>query len=512
MTTAPILRATGLGKSFGAVHALINIDLEIRAGEVLALLGENGAGKSTFVALASGALRPSAGQLEFDGRPDVLGSPLEASRAGVQVVHQDPKLANELSIAENIFLSRLAAKRWYRRSERRQVNQDANELLERLGLARELPAVTTKAGQLSPAGRQLVEIARSMASRARLVFLDEPNSSLTPRETALLWSIVTKIRDEGVAVVIVSHRLRELYQVAQTVAVLRDGRLVGTGSVTEIPVERAIRLMAGRELVKAERPEKASAERGPEVLRMQNVSTDHVRGLNLTLHAGEVVGLAGLVGSGRTEIGRAIGGVDRLRSGRIFLRGNLIGLRSPRQALKVGIAMTAEERRHAAFTSHAVRFNATTAVIDRISRWGVLAPRVERKAASAATARLAVRGTLDTQVTALSGGNQQKVYIGRMLATDPAVLILDEPTHGIDVNTKAEIVQLVRSLADDGKAILYISSEVEELLAVSDRVLVAREGRIVSEAHGSDAIAVVGSALGEQITVPAAPWDKENIQ
>jgi ABC-type sugar transport system ATPase subunit len=496
--TTTALKTIGLGKTYGAIHALKDVSLEITTGSVLALLGENGAGKSTFISLVSGANSPTSGSIEIGGENVRLSSPHDAARRGVAVVHQEPQLANEASIAENILLATYANRRATGLVRPRDMARVAREHLEALGLTEGLPKVTTPAHRLSAAQRQLVAIAKAMASDVEVLFLDEPNSSLTPRETTRLWDLVRGLRDRGVAVVVVSHRLTELYQVVDRIAVLRDGELVGTGSAAEIPLARAVEMMARRS-AGATAATARDRVRGPEVLRLKNVSTRSVHDINLVVHAGEVIGLAGLVGSGRTEIGRAICSADTVLAGRVTMAGKAVRFRSPRAALRAGIAMTSEERRRAAFVSHDVAFNISASFLPRMARFGFVTRRVERRLAGEWIDRLHLRGKATTPISSLSGGNQQKALISRSLAAQPRLVVFDEPTHGIDVATKAEIATLIRSLADDGLAVILISSEVEELVGIADRVAVVRGGRIVREAVGDDGLSLVAAALGEDI-------------
>ncbi|MCM2387604.1 sugar ABC transporter ATP-binding protein [Streptomyces albipurpureus] len=503
------LGVASLGKTFGAVTALSDVTLEVEAGSVLALLGENGAGKSTFISLVSGAVTPSSGTIEISGEPARLNSPHDAARLGIQVVHQEPKLTNEGSIAENIFLADYAGGTGLQLVSLRRRVQRAETLLSKLGLADGLPPVTTSVHRLSAAQRQLVAIAKAMATEARVLFLDEPNSSLTPRETTQLWNLVRALRDSGVAVIVVSHRLSELYQVVDRVAVLRDGRLVATGTAAEIPIPRAVELMAGRQSAPVKRAERPA--RGDVVLQMEGVHTRSVHGVDLTVHAGEVVGLAGLVGAGRTEIGLAACGGEPVLAGRVSIDGRERRFRSPRAALRAGVVMTSEERRRAVFASHDVTFNIAGSSLERLSRLGVLSRGRERGLAGDWVRRLALRGSPGSPILSLSGGNQQKALLARALAVKPRLVILDEPTHGIDVNTKAEISALVGRLAAEGLAVIFISSEVEELLGVADRVAVVRDGRIVQEASGTDGIGLVAAALGETLTPRTEPSDRSGL-
>jgi ABC-type sugar transport system ATPase subunit len=493
-----VLRAVGISKSFGATKALTDVDLDLHSGTVLALLGENGAGKSTLISIASGAQQPTDGWLEVRGERTILQNPLAASHLGIQVVHQEPMLANERSIAENIYLSELASGNLLGLRSRKPLFDKAREHLEAIGLIADLPGVTQKAGALTAAERQLVTIARAMASDPKIVFLDEPNSSLTSRETEKLWAIVRTMKSRGVAVVVVSHRLKEIYDVAERVAVLRDGEKVGEGTVDEIPIDEAVRLMAGGEQNVLSATPQRKHPLGDEVLRLEGLSSDHVKDVNLVLRTGEVVGMAGLVGSGRSEIARAIAGVDPVRRGRTILNGRPVRIRSPRHALKAGIVLTSEERRKGLFPQHTVGTNSTASVFARDALLGFIRRTKDKVTARAMTSRLTVRGTVNSPITSLSGGNQQKVLIGRALAAEPKILILDEPTHGVDVGTKREIYKLVNELADRGLAILFISSEIEEIFEVADRIVVARHGSLVADmpAQG-DAVRVVAAALGE---------------
>ncbi len=495
------LAVASVSKSFGGVHALTDVTLAVGSGEILGLIGENGAGKSTLIAVLSGATQPTAGTVIVDGRPIVLSTPLSAMAHGIHVVHQQPKLLEFATIAENIFLPRLARTRAWRPQRNAPLYREARDLLERLGLRSELPDVKTLAGQLTPAQRQLVAVAKALAEDSRVIFLDEPNSSLTERETAKLWELVERLQRDRVSVVVVSHRLRELYQVVTRIAVLRDGYLVGEGTTSEIDIAAAVDLMAGRKEIEAaagaRKKRSTTDSRGEVVLRLESVSTDAISNVDLELRRGQIVGLAGLVGSGRTEIARAIVGADRIRSGALVLDGSKVSFNSPRQARQSGVVMTSEERRVGLFAGHNVHANATASTFDRSSTLGVVNRGLDREVAHSTVERLNVRGTTRTPVLSLSGGNQQKVVIGRALATDPRVLILDEPTHGIDVRTKSDVASLVRSLADDGMAILYISSEVEELAAVADEIAVVRDGTVVSVHPATESTAsIVASALG----------------
>jgi ABC-type sugar transport system ATPase subunit len=500
MNSSPVLQARSLSKWFGGVHALTEVNLSMAGGSVLALLGENGAGKSTFIGLASGALYPSAGTIEIQGHAVELRLPADGLRAGVAVVHQDPKLVNDQSIAANIFATELSSGNSpFRPYQVRRLNRRAVECLRSLGLEGELPRVTENARALSAPQRQLVAIAKALTTEPAILFLDEPTASLTSRETERLWRLVDGMRSRGVAVAVVSHRLREVYEIADRVAVLRDGRKVGEGTTAELPIGEAVRLMAPTRRLAA-RSEAPLTDAGREVLRLEKVSNEGICNVNLVLHAGEVVGMAGLVGAGRTEIARAIGGIDKVLAGHVYLDGKLVHVRSPRAALKKGIALTNEERPGSLFPGHSVSLNATASVFDTPSALGFIRRRLDRRRAHDVIENLNVKGKATAAIGSLSGGNQQKVLIGRVLATEPRVLVLDEPTHGIDVATKAEIYELVKERAASGVAILFISSELEEIFEVADRIVVVRQGTIVADLPAdSDALSVITSALGEKM-------------
>jgi ABC-type sugar transport system ATPase subunit len=516
--TAPsdvALSATNVSKSYGAVRALQAVSLDVRSGSILALLGENGAGKSTFVAVASGATVPDTGTIRIAGEVVSFANPREAIRAGVQVVHQEPKLVNEYSIAENMFMSEAGARSAWRSRGIGVLASRAEKVLADLGLSADLPDVRTQAVSLTAAERQIVAIAKAMTGDPRVLFLDEPNSSLTNKETERLWTVARGLRENGVALVVVSHRLTELYEIVDRVAVLRDGRMVGTGSPAEISIKEALTLMAGAERtqraqqapssgidsdVPAAVPSGTRRDRpAAPVLSAREISNEHVKSVTFDVYAGEVLGMAGLVGAGRTEIGRALSGVDPISTGALLLDGKRVRFNSPRVAMRAGVVMACEERKRVVLQSQTVQTNLGISVLDGASRFGFIRPRVQRDLAQDWIQRLAVRGRSDAPIGSLSGGNQQKVLIARALATKPRVLILDEPTHGVDVATRAEIYELVKQLAAEGLAVVLISSDTEELVEQSDRIVVVRDHGVVGElAAGSNALSVVSAAMGQK--------------
>jgi ABC-type sugar transport system ATPase subunit len=498
------LAVSSIRKSFGGVHALRDVSLSFLSGRVSAVLGENGAGKSTLIRICSGAHRPDDGEIRMSGEVVSFASTTDAARRGIAVVHQEPQMVSEMTVAENIFLARLGERRATGLHHRAGILREARTLLQQLRLDADFPALDRLCKTLSAAERQLVEIARALAGAPRVLFLDEPNSSLTRRETERLFSIIRRLRDRGVAVVLVSHRLAEVYEIADHIIVLRDGCSVGEGDTATIPVAQAVRLMAGDRLQAAgalaslEMP----AATGPVILSVTGAGGQAFRDVSFEIQAGEILGMAGLVGAGRTEIARAIIGADRLLGGKIIFAGKPVRFASPRQAVAAGIAFISEERRTSVFYGQDVCFNITASVIDQLALLGLVGRRRQRRLAAEQSRHMGVKAeSIDTPIRSLSGGNQQKVLIGRALASRPKLLILDEPTRGVDVRTKAEIYALLRKLAhDDGLAVWFISSELDEILQLSDRILVIHAGRVAdSLRRGPEATRVVASALGESL-------------
>jgi ABC-type sugar transport system ATPase subunit len=509
-----VLRVEGVSKRFAAVQALTDVSVAFEAGRVTAVLGENGAGKSTLIRVCSGEYPPDAGQVLANGQPVQMRSPIEATRLGIAVVHQEPQLVAGRTVAENIFLARLGDRPALSLHRRQSLITEARALLRRVGLEDDLPWPERPCRALSAAQRQMVEFARALAGDPRVLFLDEPNSSLTRRETDRLFAIVRRLRDQGVALVLVSHRLGEVYEIADYIIVLRDGRKVGEGSPDALPTARAIELMAGERLATAiglaATPAAAAGERGRSsvpVLSVRGATGVAFADVDLDVHAGEIVGMAGLVGAGRTEIARAIIGADPLLAGEVLLKGQPMTFRTPRQALRAGIAFIGEERRTTVFYGQDVRFNLTCGVIERFGRFGFFSRGRQTRFATGKADFLGVRSAgVDAPIRSLSGGNQQKVLLGRALAADPVLMILDEPTRGVDVRTKADMYRLLRRLAhEDGMAIWFISSELDEVLQLADRIVVIREGRVADNLpRGPQAARVVASALGESIKDAAA--------
>jgi rhamnose transport system ATP-binding protein len=474
-----LLELTGITKSFAGVQALKGVSFELRPGEVHALIGENGAGKSTLVKVITGAHRPDAGALTVNRHPIAHNDPTTAKRLGVAVIYQQPALFPDLTVAENIAL-RLESSRGWRLIRWGDRRRRAADLLARVGANVHPDAVVR---DLTMPQQQLVEIAGALGADAKVLILDEPTASLSDREVDNLFRVIADLKSHGVGMIYISHRLEELSRVADRVTVLRDGAYVGTHAMSAVDRAELIRLMVGRS-VEAVFP-KVDVPIGDVVLETRDLScaASGVRDVHLTVRAGEILGLAGLVGAGRTELARVLFGLTPADAGQILLRGVPVEINRPATAVRHGIAYVPEDRRrHGVILDMPVAANTTLAVLRKIASAGFLRGRRERDIASTFVQRLGVKTrSIKSPVGNLSGGNQQKVALARWLATDPAVIILDEPTQGVDVGAKSEIHRLMGELAARGLAIIMISSELPEVLGMSDRIAVLHGGRIVGE-------------------------------
>jgi rhamnose transport system ATP-binding protein len=493
----PLLRLTGITKSFLAVRALKGVSFDLRPGEVHALLGENGAGKSTLIKVITGAHRPDGGTIETAGEKVDHLTPRSAHALGIAAIYQQPALFPDLSVAENIALALEPATpaRRVRWSERR---VQARALLERVGAKIDVEA---EVRSLSMPEQQLVEIAKALGTGARILIMDEPTASLTQTEVQLLLQVVRDLRAQGVGVIYISHRLDEIFEVADRVTVLRDGESVGTHSVSGMDEAALIRLMVGREVSAIYPPSERAP--GEAVLAVQQLccGASGLRDVSFEVRAGEVFGLAGLVGAGRTELARVLFGLTPADAGTITLRGETIRIRDPREAIAHGIAYVPEDRRrHGVILEMPIAANMTMAIHPRIFPGAWLRFDAERELAENYIRDLAVKTPSgELPGGALSGGNQQKVALARWLATEPRVLILDEPTQGVDVGAKAEIHKIIRRLAAEGLAVIMISSDLPEILGMSDRIGVMRGGTLTAILDGpsADAHNVMAAALGQ---------------
>ncbi|SIQ82980.1 sugar ABC transporter ATP-binding protein [Micromonospora avicenniae] len=473
-----VLEVSGLTKRYPGVTALDAVDLDVRPGEVHVLIGENGAGKSTMVRCLSGIERPDAGGMTLYGERYQPDSAADALQAGVRVVHQELALLPNLSVAENLFLHHLPHRAGV--VDRSALNRMARDLLTEVGLDL---SPRTPVERLGIAQMQLVEIAKALSGQCRLLIMDEPTATLTPKETGRLFEILRRLTATGVAVIYISHHLEEIFEIGDRVTVLRNGKHVTTQEVAGLTTAELVRFMVGRDLAH-EYPPVRPRELGAELLRVTDLKiTPAAPSLSLAVRAGEVVGVAGLVNSGRTEAMRAIFGADRSASGRVEVRGRPARLRHPRTAVRAGMSFLTEDRKAQGLVLDlSIAANMSLANLPAVSRFGLLNRAAEAASASALAEKLRVasRGVRQ-HVRALSGGNQQKVVLGRWLAADTDLLIVDEPTRGIDVGARYEIHQLLLDLADAGKGLLVVSSDLPELLGICDRIIVFSRGAIAGE-------------------------------
>lgn len=485
MTAAdPLLSVRGIGKQFAGIEVLTDVDFDLERGEVHALLGENGAGKSTLAKIIAGVHRPTRGTLWLNGTEVEVANPIAAQRLGITLIHQEPLSFPDLSVAENLVMGRqgggpLARVRWAA------TTAEARRLMGQLGVALD---VTRPMRGLSIADQQMVEIARALASDSRVIIMDEPTAPLTPREVATLFDIVRRLKAEGRSIIFISHRLAEVRELCDRVTIFRDGRKVATDRTGALSDTDIIRLMIGRPI--KEYAGSGAATPGAPALQVTGLTRPGLfHDISFTLHKGEILGLGGLVGAGRTDVARALFGIAPAKSGSIAVNGRPVGIREPGDAIAAGLAFVPEDRAQAGiFRSLAAETNITAAIPGRIAPQGVIRRGVERRLAAAFVSRLRIRlASMRQPIGELSGGNQQKSILARWLLTDPQVLILDEPTRGIDLGVKAEFYEMIGQLAADGRAILLISSEMTELLALCDRVLVMSEGHLTADLPRAEA-------------------------
>jgi rhamnose transport system ATP-binding protein len=491
----PVLALEGVSKSFGAVRALRGVSLQLFAGEAHALAGENGAGKSTLIKALAGVHRPDEGTVLLDGEPVVFHGPADARDAGVAVIYQEPTLFPDLSVAENIFMGR-QPRRSLGRVDHRAVRTATAELFRRLGV--DLDPDRPARG-LSIADQQLVEIAKALSFDARVLIMDEPTAALTGSEVARLFGVVRTLREQGAAILFISHRLEEVFALCQRVTTLRDGGRIASEPVEGLGEDDLIRRMVGRDL--DELYPKLPSEVGPVALSVRRLTREGVfTDVSFEVRGGEIVGLAGLVGAGRSEVARAVFGVDRWDGGEVQVAGKPLKPGAPSLAMAAGLALVPEDRRAQGLVmGMSIERNIGLTGLRETSRAGVMSRSGERSRAVDWAVRLQVKyARLGDLVGTLSGGNQQKVVLAKWLATSPGVLIVDEPTRGIDVGTKAEVHRLLSQLAAEGVAVLMISSDLPEILGMADRVLVMHEGRITAEIPRSEATeqSVMAAATG----------------
>ena len=502
----PLLAMDGIEKAFGGVRALRGVEFAVRPGEVHALLGENGAGKSTLVKVLAGVHSPDAGTIRYlDHKFGELS--LSDSRAlGIRVIYQQLSIVSHLSVSENLVLGR--EHRRFGFLNARSEHDAAQAALDRLGVSLDL---SRPAGSLRVAEKQLIEIARALSGGdVRLILMDEPTSSLGDREVERLFEVVRGLRDEGIAIVYISHKLEEVFEIADRVTVLRDGATIGTVDIAESTPDDLIEMMVGRRL--GHRIDRTPRTRDEVVLRVADVWTaTGLEGITFDLHEGEVLGIYGLLGSGRTELARALFGADPIQRGTIEVRGRLVQLESPIDAMELGIGLVPEERQDAAFPLLSIRENITVASLDKVSRLGWLLPARERSMIRPIVDALRVRAPSPEELLGkLSGGNQQKVIVGRWLLRGSSILILDDPTAGVDVGAKDELYKLVGEMVDGGGSVLMSSSELPELLRLADRILVLHEGRLAEVLAGAritakEVLRLAMSGHSSAVTPPGSP-------
>jgi ABC-type sugar transport system ATPase subunit len=495
---SPAYALRGIGKSFGGVFACRGVSLEVQPGEVVAIAGENGAGKSTTVKCLYGLYAPDEGSVEVAGRAVRMGSPRDGEANGISMIPQELDLFPELSIVENLFVGRDRSRTFWGGFDWKAMRRRAGEILASLGVSLD---VTRPVKSLPAATGKLVEIARALNRDARLIIMDEPTAALTEREAERLFSVIRGLTARGVSVIYITHRLDEIFEISDRILVLRDGGMVTCGPTGDFTVASLVQAMVGRPL--AQLYARHHHATGDEVLSVRNLSrTGSFRDVSFSLHAGEILGISGLIGAGRSELACAIYGFDPADAGSILVDGRAVRIRSVRDALSHGISYLPEERRSQGLVLPApVEQNISFGILDSISRFGLVARNRERALAADAVRRFRIAGAgPGAPVGVLSGGNQQKVLLAKTLASGPRIIILDEPTRGVDIGAKAEIYALVEDLARAGKAVILISSEMNEVLSLSDRILVMHEGSVtgifVREQFSAEAIGA--AAAGER--------------
>jgi ABC-type sugar transport system ATPase subunit len=492
-----LLRLRGIKKSFPGVLAVDDVDLELREREVLALVGENGAGKSTLMKILSGAYAADSGSIFLGGRDLGHYSTREAIEMGIGVIYQELNYLNDLSIAENIFLGKLPRSGLPRRIDYRRLSSDARLAMDKVGLSHRDPMMDV--GRLSVAEKQLVEIARAVSRNVRILVMDEPTSALNERETENLFGIIRNLRSAGTSIIYISHRMEEIFAVSDRVQVMRDGRSVAVLDTPATSLDEIVRHMVGRDIRDMYPPRHSAL--GEVAFEVSGLCTSYIKGASFSVRKGEVLGLFGLMGSGRTEIARCIYGAQLPLSGDILVEGRKLSISKPADAIAGGIAYVPAERKSEGLNLIApVKDNITISVLKALLRFRVLDLGREKKVAEDWVRKLAVKtASIGTETSTLSGGNQQKIVIAKCMITDPKVMILNDPTRGVDVGSKVEIYNLINELCDQGKVVILISSELAEIMALSDRIVTVCEGRLTAEIPKSDFSQerILMSAIGE---------------
>ena len=484
METKYIIEMNGISKRFGGVQALKNVQLQILPGEVHALMGENGAGKSTLMKILGGAYTCTEGTIKLVGKEVRFRSPVEAIQQGIAVVYQEQALVDSLSVADNILLGRFPNKcGWIRRKEMLKIAKDA---LDAAGADLDL---NEEAGKHTVAQKQFIEIAKALSMNAKVIVMDEPTSVLTMSETRILFELIRQLKSKGISIVYISHRMEELFEICDRCTVLKDGEYVGTVQMSEVDKPELIRMMTGRKIVNIY-PPKTSAVEKREVLRVEHLTKKGVfDDVSFSVCSGEIVGMSGLVGAGRSEVCRAIAGIDRLESGDIYINGEKVQICCPADAIRQGLAYVSEDRKKDGLNLKlSIENNLTITTIHDYAKGGIIDTKKENEAIDRMMTLLDVKaGSVKQKVSDLSGGNQQTVMLANGMLVGAKIMIIDEPTRGVDVGTKVEIYKIIRNLVESGTAVLIISSELPEVLGVCDRILVMREGKLSGEVSADEA-------------------------
>lgn len=478
----PILEVRGITKLFPGVRALDKVHLELREGEVVCLVGENGAGKSTLIKILSGVYMPDEGEIILNGQQVHFKGPLDAIKAGFSVVYQEHKLMKNLSVAENIYFGRFPMKAGGF-VDFKKLNQDTQKILDDLGMH---IRPTARVETLNSSQSQMVEIAKAYSVGAKIMILDEPSASITDSELLKLFEIINKLKKQGKSFIYISHRLKELFEIGDRVVVFKDGHYVGQEDIEDVTVDKLVSMMVGRDIGKVYRPKDRPI--GEEVLRVEGLCNDVVTDCSFTVHAGEIVGFAGLVGSGRSELMESLFGYRRKSAGTITIGGKQADIKKPKDAIRNGLGFVTEDRKTTGLIlNKSVAFNTSFAILDKLSRLGFVDRKEEGKLVDQSIQQLSVKTPSPKQEAGnLSGGNQQKVILSKWLLAQPQLLICDEPTKGIDVGTKQEFYNILDDLARQGKAIIVVSSELPEVIGLSNRIYVMSEGHIVKELDESE--------------------------
>ncbi|MET3896857.1 ribose transport system ATP-binding protein [Devosia sp. UYZn731] len=498
MSDQSVLEIRNISKNFGPVQALTDVSFSLAPGEVHALCGENGAGKSTLMNIIAGILQPSSGNVVLNGQAVTIASPAAAQRLGIGLVHQEIALCRDATVAENILMPATNARRAPLMNYR-QLNADAQQVMNRLA---PIP-VTRRVAELSISNQQLVEIAKALTLDCRVLIFDEPTAALTESEAQALFGIIRELKSRGISIIYISHRMAEIFALCDRVTVLRDGRHVSTDRVADMTPDDVVRRMVGREITQMY-PPKAQAIGAETLLAVDNLVSDDVGPVSLALKRGEILGIGGLIGSGRTELALALCGLTRKTGGSVRLAGEAVDIGTYADAVRQGLVYLSEDRKHSGvFLDLSIAQNISVLDLGKLTRSGLIDRRAEAAQAISLATRLAIKmGGIADKVASLSGGNQQKVAIAKQLSVKPKVIIMDEPTRGIDVGAKSEIHKLLRQLADAGTGIIVISSELPELIGIADRVLVMREGQVAGELAQTiteEAVIRLASGLKEEL-------------